>query len=759
MVKKILCVAGLAFAFSNLWGAAKWISADDFSADAPNTWVAFRKDVKLDSVPKSVSVKIGADSKYWLWINGELAVFEGGLKRGPNPTDTYFDEIDIAKFLRSGDNKIALLLWYFGKDGFSHKSSGKSGMFFESETLPQLDSSAQWLSRVHPAFSTAGFPKPNYRLSESSIKFDANRDMDGWQTSDGFAKKFAFTKSRELGEVGCSPWNKVHKRPIPQWRQVAIHNLEFTTERALVENLGGAPVNIVRARLPYNMQMTPIITVDDPRGNSVCEIRTDNTYSAGDVNIRAEYVTKKGLQTYESLGWMNGHELILRLPRSAKVVEIKCRETGYDTVMAGKFSCDDKFYSAFWNKALRTLYVNMRDTFFDCPDRERAQWWGDTVILSGEGFYTYSPSMHALIRKAILQLAHWQSPDGALHAPIPGIYTAELPGQMLASIGEYGFWNYYMNTGDIDTIREVYPAVKKYLSLWTLDETGLTNYRKAGWNWGDWGKNRDMRLIFAGWHRLALEAAAKMADALGKPDDAKAYRQTAKKVREGFEKCWNGTAYRHPEYLDATDDRVQALAVLSDIADKSKYGKIFELFKRQQHASPYMEKYVMEALFKMGYGGFALDRAKKRFANMVDDPNYTTLFEGWEKDGFGGGSVNHAWSGGALTVIARNLMGLYPTSPAWKTFALEPDPVRFKRASIAVPSVAGEIKTSYVRDGGKFLLDLTVPNGTSATVKLPEFCAGKSITVDGAKIDAETADGKPVFELTAGDHSIIVSEK
>ena len=98
MVKKILCVAGLAFALSNLWGAAKWISADDFSADAPNTWVAFRKDVKLDSVPKSVKVKIGADSKYWLWINGELAVFEGGLKRGPNPTDTYYDEIDIAKY-------------------------------------------------------------------------------------------------------------------------------------------------------------------------------------------------------------------------------------------------------------------------------------------------------------------------------------------------------------------------------------------------------------------------------------------------------------------------------------------------------------------------------------------------------------------------------------------------------------------------------------------------------------------------------------
>jgi alpha-L-rhamnosidase len=28
-----------------------------------------------------------------------MAVFEGGLKRGPNRTDTYYDEIDLRPFL------------------------------------------------------------------------------------------------------------------------------------------------------------------------------------------------------------------------------------------------------------------------------------------------------------------------------------------------------------------------------------------------------------------------------------------------------------------------------------------------------------------------------------------------------------------------------------------------------------------------------------------------------------------------------------
>ena len=38
----------------------------------------------------------------------------------------------------------------------------------------------------------------------------------------------------------------------------------------------------------------------------------------------------------------------------------------------------------------------------------------------------------------------------------------------------------------------------------------------------------------------------------------------------------------------------------------------------------------MEALFKMGEGEYAMERCKRRFSEMVNHPDYTTLFEGWE---------------------------------------------------------------------------------------------------------------------------------
>ncbi len=394
--------------------------------------------------------------------------------------------------------------------------------------------------------------------------------------------------------------------------------------------------------------------------------------------------------------------------------------------------CYDDFYNRFWRKALRTLYVNMRDNYFDCPDRERAQWWGDVVVLMGESFYTYSTSTHALMRKAIRELAAWQKPDGALFSPIPaGNYSSELPGQMLASVGLYGFWNYYMNTGDRETIRAVYPAVRRYLSLWTTDETGFTEFRKGGWTWGDWGENRDVRLIFAGWHSQALEGAARMASLLELPEEAAAYREQMARVKEGYLRCWNGEAFRHPDYREQTDDRVQALAVLAGIADESHYEAIGRTLCAQRHASPYMEKYVMEALFSMGRGREAMKRTAERFADMVDDPDCTTLFVGWGvgEKGFGGGTTNHAWSGGALTVIAGELCGIRPLEAGYAVAGIEPDPASLRDVEIRVPTVRGVVEQRMTVRDEQLTLDVTIPRGVTAVVTLPGWACG--MTLDG----------------------------
>ena len=154
------------------------------------------------------------------------------------------------------------------------------------------------------------------------------------------------------------------------------------------------------------------------------------------------------------------------------------------------------------------------------------------------------------------ELCKHQRKDYTIYSPIPGNWGSELPAQMLATIGLPGVWTYYMHTGDLATLAELYPYIRNYLSIWKLEENGLTAFRKIGWNWGDWGDNRDMRMIYAAWHYIALEAAARMAQVLGNPAESQYYRSQMARLKVGFNACWNGTAYRHPEYKEKTDDRV-----------------------------------------------------------------------------------------------------------------------------------------------------------------------------------------------------------
>ncbi len=103
---------------------AKWIWLR--SENRENTWMCFAKDFVPGKPSEPWVLRVAADSKYWLYINGQTVLREGGLKRGRSPHSTYCDEIDISGFLAPGVNRLAVLVWYMGRDGFSHLSSGRA---------------------------------------------------------------------------------------------------------------------------------------------------------------------------------------------------------------------------------------------------------------------------------------------------------------------------------------------------------------------------------------------------------------------------------------------------------------------------------------------------------------------------------------------------------------------------------------------------------------------------------------------------------
>src|SRR5690554_2636346 len=308
----------------------------EHSQNATSTWMNFRKDINLESVPETAIAKIAVDSKYWLWVNGEMIIYEGLLKRGPNPHDTYYDEVDIAPFLRKGQNTIAVLTWYFGQDGFSHKSSGQAGLVFECNAI-NLVSDHTWRGKLNRAFEKTVYENPNYRLPESNIRFNAQTDNFEWVKPDAPLSGFVNVDVR--GDAESAPWNKLWLRPIPQWKDYGVRRYENHTEIP-----GEGTGEWIICELPYNLHAHPILDIEAPAG-TVIRMQTDNfDYMGLNVaSVRAEYITKEGRQQYESLGWMNGHVMKYLIPEGVKIHSLTYRETGYDAEFTGYFKSSDPF--------------------------------------------------------------------------------------------------------------------------------------------------------------------------------------------------------------------------------------------------------------------------------------------------------------------------------------------------------------------------------------------------------------------------------
>ena len=683
-----------------------WILPTDMLSK-PNIWISFRKEFDAETLPQSLKARIGVDSRYWLWINGELVVREGGIKRGPNRDDTYCDIVEIAPYLKQGRNIIALLMWHFGRDGFSHNSSGKPAMLFDAQS-PELTivSDRSWMAEVNPAFGDVETPHSNFRLPESDICYDAGRANEGWQLGGGRKLK----ECSIIGRYGESPWHELVPNPLPMWKDGGVKDYSSTELRR------GAEHDTLVCRMPYNTHAYPRLSfADAPEGEKVL-IETDNyvhfKVNNNRVPVHAEYITKAGAQEFECYDWLNGHEIYYIIPAGGAVPDVSWRETGYDACFAGSFHCSDEFWNRYWEKAARTLYVNMFDTYYDCPDRERAQWTGDSVNNAEQSFFMLSRSADALGRKWLHEICDWQKPDGAIYAPVPsGNWAKELCGQSLSSIGYFGLWNFYMHSGDISILEDTYDAVDRYLKLWTTLPDGTVNDRRGEWVWGDWGKEIDQTVLTNALYYHAVRGHYEAAKALGRTDDAARMETWMARFKEGFNaRFWNGKAYRSENYAGKTDDRSQALPAVIGLVPEERYPAVMETLMEEWHASPYMERYVMQACFEMGFGEKGLSRAKERFREMTDDPRFTTLFEFWQYDSRS--TVNHAWSGGAVISLARYVAGVTPVEPGYTTFRIEPHPCGINEAEITVPSVRGEIKSHYIVKGKKLTLEFTVPEGT-----------------------------------------------
>jgi uncharacterized protein YjdB len=888
-----------------------WVWDDKTGTTPINTWMAFRKTVNLAEAPTGeVIASIAADSKYWLYINGELALFEGSLKRGPTPEDTYVDKFDIGPYLKAGDNTIAVLVQHFGKSGsYSHTNSGHGGLYFDATAgSERIFTNQEWKVKELTEWGLSA-KTLNYRLPESNIRYDAQVESTGWQQP-AFDDD-AWADATVYGRQGVSPWNDFVDRPVPflkydedyrvfdednttatettvpagidtipvnefiiktkfresdakgnaafgvvfgyrdssnlnMWQvyvKNAVHGVAdnpylkphikvnggwdtpmpnpvfswiskadalthdydveirveggqaITTvdgnlvdtravtlygggvgfradaqEQGIVESfkvtsLDGETVYIdddfqhglnldrgdivdgkfvfggtnndvavfvktekttrYECSLPVNVQLTPYLKVDSDVAGKVISIYTDKTNVADGPASQAEYVTKAGEQSFESLAWLNGEKLYFEVPEGVEVLELGYRQSGSNADFEGSFTSDDEFMNTLWTKARDTLYVTMRDNYMDCPDRERAQWWGDAVNEMQMAWYSLSTDSNDLAKKGIYNVLGYAQSDGHLPtvAPIGNAWN-EIPAQVMAGIMSY--YMYYEYTGDDSVLYDTYLPSYKYLMLFSMKADGTVANLSTGWGtWCDWGSGSDVSLIYNAWYYIALDRTIKSAQVIGIPDDSpqvKEMKSRMASIKANFDALfWKPSENVYRTTTATVDDRGNALAVFAGLVPESRYPAMKSVLTTVKNASPYMEKYVLEALYQMGYEKEAMTRIKDRYGVMVNSP-LTTLWEFWDPNS---GTQNHAWTGGPLTMMSMYAAGVSPVDPGYEKFKVAPQLGTMNEIDAKVPTVKGEINVKVERKGSgdNETIDVwtNVPSGTTALIGVPKI--------------------------------------
>lgn len=734
---------------------AQWIWGSDNTS--MHNWLCMRKTFKMSSVPDSVIARIAVDSRYWLWVNGEIVIEDGQLKRGPTRDDTYFEYVDITPYLKTGINVVAVLGWYYGNDSsyFSYKPSGQAAFVMEADlgdgNLLKTDSS--WKVKKHTAFLNRQALKgesPSYRIPEEHHYYDARQDylFNGWQQSD--YDDSSWSNATVYGNVGDAPWNDLWERSIPQMKYWDRTHYKNDSAYSAYKNTATTQTVRIEMKLPYNMQLQPYLKVDAPAGVEI-QMLSDGTEPSN-----TYYITKAGVQEFEGWQWMSAQTITYVVPAGVKILDLKYRQSGYDTGFAGSFTSEDSALNQLWMESLYTLYITMRDNYMDCPDRERAQWWGDVTSESAMTFYALDPDSYLLYRKGVDTVINWRYTDkntagdryNVLQTvvPITNSYF-ELPLQQLAGI--CGFWNYYLYTGEMDFAEQVYQPSIDYLKRWDMNDDGLVMHRAGSWDWADWGSDFDVPVMENAFYYMACEATLKIADTIGEIKDIAFLNERMDSIKNAYDKAyWTGTAYHADSSYYQThsyssyskpakpDDRANALAVLSGLAGKDKYENILSILKVQMNASPYMEKYVLDAMFKMDYDTEAITRMKTRYAEMLAD-DMTTLWEDFR----GYGTKNHAWSGGPLISMSANIAGVAPDTAGYEQYHVIPQLGNLNNVSAKVPSVKGDINVNISRSSSSFTLKLSSPANTVARVAIPRFSTSNTRVYANSTVIFQ--DGKP----------------
>lgn len=463
--------------------------------------------------------------------------------------------------------------------------------------------------------------------------------------------------------------------------------------------------------------------------------------------------------------------------------------------LAGRFECSDPSLNQLMQNILWTQRANLMSSPNDCPQRdERFGWMGDIQAFSQTGIFNMD--LAAFFTKFAQDIRDDQADDGRFpdFAPHPGDPNKAFSGAPAwADAGVIVPWRAYQNYADTEILSAHFEAACQWIDYVHRTNPALVwakgrNNDYNDWLNGDWikqigwpekGGSVPNEVFATAFFAHSTELVAKMAEVLGRTDDARRYRELFTRIRKVFNE-----RFVDPEgHVIGDTQGGYALALHfnllpDDLRPKAAQRLVDNIRRYQNHLSTGIQT-THRAMLELARNG-SMDLAWQLLTNrtfpswlyMIDN-GATTIWERW--DGYvkgrgfqdaGMNSFNH-WAFGAVGEwMWRHIAGLNPddAQPGWKHFTIAPRPGSgVTWAKTEYQSIRGRIACDWSIAGDNFTLDIIVPANTSATVHVPAT-PGQIVTESGRPVSAaegvtfiRSDSNAAVYEVGSGKYAFVVA--
>ncbi|MEV0457805.1 family 78 glycoside hydrolase catalytic domain [Catellatospora methionotrophica] len=407
---------------------------------------------------------------------------------------------------------------------------------------------------------------------------------------------------------------------------------------------------------------------------------------------------------------------------------------------------------------------NMLSIPTDCPNRdERLGWTGD--IASFAATSTFNIDMQGFLDKFADDLTDAQHADGAFTDTAPDACC----GAGTAGWGDagvivpYTLWQRY---GDLQVVNQHFDAMARWVD-YLRSTSGADLIRNTG-GYGDWLNVNDdtaRDLIATAFFSWSARMVSRMAAATGRTAQASSYGTLADQVATAFTNRWvaaDGTVAGNTQtgYVLALAfgllpaNRV-AGAVNKLVAEVASAGGHLTVgFLGVENLLPVLADngradIAYQILLQPGYPGWGYMLGK----------GATTIWERW--DGIqtngafqtpGMNSFNHYGLGSVGDFLYRQVGGLSSASPGYQSQLVAPRPGGgLTSAKSAMQTPYGQAVSDWSVSGGVLTLRVTVPAGTSATVRVPAASAA-AVTAPAQAVAFGYSQGAASYHLPSGSY-------